>query len=251
MHTLAPNNNPNNNDAHRHNIHVLQYSNSKDAHNNKEIKYNLNHVDDAEPSSHWNIFKSAPPKRRNAIIANEQVTLPKYAAPPDPPGATTNSNLVSTTPQHDARKLREQDSTSSITREHNTTIEQAQETLDPESPCYIQEILDSWNQVNHVKPRTFQRKKLSGLDASLNNEIWIKTKSNNIDIEWIADTGSPKSFVNEETAKAILQNSNKPDSHTTKTQKYTGASTMYPFQALGYSNWTSHQATGLRRKTKF
>ena len=49
----------------------------------------------------------------------------------------------------------------------------------------------------------------SGIDASLNNEIWIKTRSNNIDIEWIADTGSPKSFINEATAAAILQKCNK------------------------------------------
>ena len=114
------------------------------------------------------------------------------------------------------RNIREQDSTSLITGEHNTTLEQAQDTLDPYSTYYIQEILDSWNQVNHVKTRKFQRKNPSGLDASLNNEIWIKTKSNNIDIERIADTGSPKNFVNElfvnelkDTAQAILQKSNK------------------------------------------
>ena len=49
----------------------------------------------------------------------------------------------------------------------------------------------------------------SGIDASLNIEIWIKMRSNNIDIEWIADTGSPKSFINEATATAILQKCNK------------------------------------------
>ena len=49
----------------------------------------------------------------------------------------------------------------------------------------------------------------SGIDASLNNEIWIKTRSDNIDIEWIADTGSPKSFINEVTANIILQKCHK------------------------------------------
>ena len=86
-------------------------------------------------------------------------------------------------PTRRVRNIRQQDSTSSITGEHNTTIEQAQETLDPESTYYIQEIIESWNQVNHVKPIAFMKRSPSGIDASLNNEIWIKTKSNNIDIE--------------------------------------------------------------------
>ena len=72
-------------------------------------------------------------------------------------------------PARRIRNIRQQDLTSSITGEHNTTIEQAQETLDPECTYYIQEIIDSW----------------------------------------IADTGSPKSFINEATATAILQKCNK------------------------------------------
>ena len=126
---------------------------------------------------------------------------------------TWNTNqqqpILNNPPARRVRNIRQQDSTSSITGEHNTTIEQAQETLDPESTYYIQEIIDSWNQVNHVKPIAFMKRNPSGIDASLNNEIWIKTKSNNIDIEWIADTGSPKSFINEATATAILQKCNK------------------------------------------
>ena len=112
-------------------------------------------------------------------------------------------------PARRIRNIRQQESTSSSSGEHNNTIEQAQETLDPERTYYIQEIIDSWNQVNHVKPSAFMNRNPSGIDASLNNEIWIKTKSNNINIEWIADTGSPKSFINEATANNILQKCNK------------------------------------------
>ena len=148
----------------------------------QKIKDNLTHVDYAEPRSHWNIFKSAPPKRHSAKIANEQVTLPKYAHQTHLEQQLTTTRTQQPPPRR-IRTIREQNSTSSIAGEHNNTIEQAQETLDPESTYYFQEIVDSWNQVNHVKPRTFQKKNLLGLDASLNNEIWIKTKSNNIDIE--------------------------------------------------------------------
>ena len=110
-------------------------------------------------------------------------------------------------PARRIRNIRQQESTSSTSGEHNTTIEQ--ETLDPDSTYYIQEIIDSWNQVNHVKSCTFTNRNPPGIDASLNNEIWIKTRSNNINIEWIADTGSPKSFINEATANSILQKCNK------------------------------------------
>ena len=125
---------------------------------------------------------------------------------------TWNNNnqqtVLNNPPARRIRNIREQTSTSSHTGEHDSTGEQQQESLDQESTFYIQEMLDSWNQINHVKLTTFNRKGPSTLDASLNNEIWIKTKADNTEIDWIADTGSPKSFVNEETAKTILQQCN-------------------------------------------
>ena len=37
-----------------------------------------------------------------------------------------------------------------------------QESLDPESKYYIQEILDSWNQVNHIKANEIPQEKFRG-----------------------------------------------------------------------------------------
>ena len=219
MHTLTPTN-FHNNDARSHIINATQRIN-KDAHNYKETKDNITHEDDAEPNSHSNTSRSAPPKRLSATIANEWVILQKSAGPLDPLG-TQQQPILNNPPARRVRNIRQQDSTSSITGEHNTTIEQAQETLDPESTYYIQEIIDSWNQVNHVIPIAFMKRNPSGIDASLINEIWIKTKSNNIDIEWFADTGSPKSFINEATATAILQKCNKAKRlpHNQEPKKY-------------------------------
>ena len=40
-----------------------------------------------------------------------------------------------------------------------------------------------------------------------NDEIWIETTCNNSEkIEWLADTGSPRSFINQSTAKRLTTN---------------------------------------------
>ena len=84
-------------------------------------------------------------------------------------------------------------------------LEQKQESIDHESTYYIQEIKDSWNHVNQILPEEFENKKPTSLNPSFTDEIWIKTTSESMELNWIADIGSPKSFINEETAKLILR----------------------------------------------
>ena len=69
-----------------------------------------------------------------------------------------------------------------------------------------QEIFDNWNTVNFVKPNTFHIEKPSNYSPNLSDEIWIHTTSDQFEIDWLADTGSPRSFVNKEEAEKIQQN---------------------------------------------
>ena len=52
----------------------------------QKTKDNTIHADDVEPHSHSNTFRSAPPKRLSATIANEWAILQKSAVPLDPLG---------------------------------------------------------------------------------------------------------------------------------------------------------------------
>ena len=64
-------------------------------------------------------------------------------------------------------------------------------TIDLENTFFIQEVFDSWNTVNFIKPRTFNNVQPSKYSPTLTDEFWLKTTSDGKEIDWLADTGSP------------------------------------------------------------
>ena len=56
---------------------------------------------------------------------------------------------------------------------------------------YIKDIFDNWNTVNFVQPKSFNNQKPAKYSPKLSDEIWIRTTSNNTEIDWIAGTGRP------------------------------------------------------------
>ena len=81
------------------------------------------------------------------------------------------------------------------------------ETVDLENTFFIQEVFDSWNTVNFIKPKTFNNKPPSKYSPNLSDEIWIRKTSDKTEIDWLADTGSPRSFIGRPEAERILQKS--------------------------------------------
>ena len=98
------------------------------------------------------------------------------------------------------RNIREQSSTSS-----RLALEQEQESIDHESTYYIHKTIERWNQVNQILPEEFENKNPTSLNPSFIDENWIKTTSESMELNWIAEIGSPKSLINEETALLILR----------------------------------------------
>ena len=90
---------------------------------------------------------------------------------------------------------------------HNqdTQSENNDKTIDLENTFFTQEVFDSWNAVNFIKPKTFNNVQPSNYSPTLTDEIWVKTTSDGKDIEWLADTGSPSSFIGKKEANRILQ----------------------------------------------
>ena len=76
------------------------------------------------------------------------------------------------------------------------------EQLDLKNTFFIQEIFDNWNTVNFVKSRSFNTEHQTFTQIIERN---VDT-SDKTEIDWLADTGSPRSFVSKEEADRILQN---------------------------------------------
>ena len=56
------------------------------------------------------------------------------------------------------------------------------------------------------KTINFTNEKVSDINKSNRGEFWIKTRTNNQQIAWLVDTGSPRSFMNFDTAQKLLAN---------------------------------------------
>ena len=79
-------------------------------------------------------------------------------------------------------------------------------TIDPESTCYIREMMEDWQNINFIKKINFTDEKVSDINKTNRGEFWIKTNTNNQQIFWLVDTGSPRSFMNIDTAQKLLTN---------------------------------------------
>ena len=91
------------------------------------------------------------------------------------------------------------------TQSQDTQPENMEETVDLENTYYIQKVFDSWNTVNFINPKSFKTAQPHTLSPSISDKIWIKTSTDTFDTDWLADTGSPRSFICKTEAERILR----------------------------------------------
>ena len=109
-----------------------------------------------------------------------------------------HNQLAQRHPQQKIRNINEETKTEEQT--------ETEETIDPESTCYIREMMEDWQNVSFIKTINFTNEKVSDVSKTNRGEFWIKTKTNNQQIYWLADTGSPRSFMNIDTTQRLLAN---------------------------------------------
>ena len=87
-----------------------------------------------------------------------------------------------------------------------------------QSALYIKELMEDWSSVNTI--RTVVPKKINSIsfNKEAGGECWVRTKCNNIVMDWLADTDSPRSFMEHAKAKEITNN-NKASRITTFDEK--------------------------------
>ena len=104
----------------------------------------------------------------------------------------------------EVRKVREKTNTQTIPNTNqDSQSDKNDDSIDLENTFFIQEIFKN---SNTVKPNTFNNDKPAKYSPKVSDEIRICTTSDRIEIDWLADTGSPRSFINKEEADKILQN---------------------------------------------
>ena len=85
--------------------------------------------------------------------------------------------------------------------------EEEEESIDPEQTMYITELMEDWKKINLIEREFKETKNLELNNLTANGEIIIQTTLNkNNELNWLADTGSPRSFIDINTANELIQN---------------------------------------------
>ena len=93
-------------------------------------------------------------------------------------------------------------------KNENSQEDSTEESVDAEAALYVKELHEDWANINLIRPTEFNPQKNDQINKNTNGEFWVKTTTKAEKIQWLTDTGSPRSFIN--TQKA-LEISNKID----------------------------------------
>ena len=77
------------------------------------------------------------------------------------------------------------------------------ETVDGEAALYIKQLMEDWSSINIARSTAFKEVNNVSLNKDESGEFWLKTNYRTSEINWLADTGSPRSFMQESAAKEI------------------------------------------------
>ena len=88
-----------------------------------------------------------------------------------------------------------------INQEH--TESEPKESVDAEAALYIKELHEDWKNINIILPTQFSPQKNNFINKESNGEFWVETTTQSHKLQWLADTGSPRSFINQEMAQQL------------------------------------------------
>ena len=89
-------------------------------------------------------------------------------------------------------------------KQEQESPEEESETVDGKAALYIKELMENWSAINIVRPTGFKEVNNVSLNKDTSGEFWVKTNFRKSEIDWLADTGSPRSFMQESVAKDLI-----------------------------------------------
>ena len=81
--------------------------------------------------------------------------------------------------------------------------DQTEESVDAEAALYIKELHEEWANINLIRPTKFTQKKNDEVNKDPYGDFWVETTTGQNKIQWLADTGSPRSFMNVDLANKL------------------------------------------------
>ena len=91
-----------------------------------------------------------------------------------------------------------------------------EESIDAEAALYIKELHEDCANINLIQPTEFIPQTNKQINKHTNGEFWVETTTRTEKIYWLADTGSPLSFINKQKAIELVEKINNPEIHTYK-----------------------------------
>ena len=124
---------------------------------------------------------------------------------PPLPSRRPNQRGLLQRPQGQSNQLKVRQVQEQLMEQADEEEEEELESVDPESALYIKELSEDWAGINHIAPESFTEVQNVQLNTALPKEIWVETTTNKQKIQWLADTGSPRSFITKEQANKIMK----------------------------------------------
>ena len=66
-------------------------------------------------------------------------------------------------------------------------------------------MMENWSSINFIQSLNFTTVTKNDLNKNRPGEFWIQTRSKDEDINWLVDTGSPRSFISRRTAQYLTK----------------------------------------------
>ena len=80
-------------------------------------------------------------------------------------------------------------------KSENQQDESIEESVDSEAALYIKELLEDWPNINLIRPTELNPQTNDQINKSSNGELWAKTLTKDEKLQWLPDTGPPRSCV--------------------------------------------------------
>ena len=142
-----------------------------------------------------------------------------------PRGPTNNTN-----PQFKQQQTRRAKQIKQETEESDHT----EESVDAEAALYIKELHKDWAKINIIRPMEFAQKRNDEINKDPYGEFWVETTKTQNKVQLLADTGSPRSFMNIDMAAKLQQ-----EMPNVKLTEYTETTVYKIFTNNNIGSWTA------------
>ena len=112
-----------------------------------------------------------------------------------PPRGTQNNSTQQKKPQQTRRSKH-------ITQDVPES-DQTEESVDAEGELYIKELNEDWANINLIRPTEFIANTNDAINKEFNGEFRVGTTTRSRKLQWLANTGSPTSFINQHIAQQL------------------------------------------------